>query len=163
MLTKIEIAKAVFFALVLLSFGVFKSTAQNQQIQWASESDPTVQMMVEAERKWAVIECVPSDVDKQFLAEDFVGTATDGTRYSKADVLSDPTHGTITARACSLLSAHVSFVGDSVAMVYGSETSIRKDKNGKEFNRTLIWTDTWLKRNGKWQIIAVQDMLVPNP
>jgi delta-aminolevulinic acid dehydratase/porphobilinogen synthase len=163
MLTKIEITKLIIFALVILFFGVFKSTAQSQQIQWASESDPTVQMMVEAERKWAVIECVPSDVDKEFLAEDFVGTVTDGKRYSKADVLSDPTRGAITARACSLLSAHVSFVGDSVAMVYGSETSIRKDKNGKEFNRTLIWTDTWLKRNGKWQIIAVQDMLVPSP
>jgi len=46
-------------------------------------------------------------------------------------------------------------------MIYGSETSVRKAKDGKEFERTLIWTDTWLKRNGKWQIIAVQDMIAP--
>jgi hypothetical protein len=26
---------------------------------------------------------------------------------------------------------------------------------------TLIWTDTWLKFDGKWQIIAVPDMKDP--
>ena len=60
-----------------------------------------------------------------------------------------------------LLTARVRFYGNTVAMIYGSETSVRKAKDGKEFERTLIWTDTWLKRNGKWQIIAVQDMIAP--
>ncbi len=46
-------------------------------------------------------------------------------------------------------------------MIYGKETSTRTGKDGKTFQRTLIWTDTWLKRNGKWQIIAVQDMKDP--
>ena len=152
------------FTLGVVSFGVLLNAVHAQQkIQWASESDPTVKMMVEAERKWAVEECVPSDVDKEFLADDFVGTAPDGSRYTKADVMADPLRGTVTARECKLLSAHVRFIGNKVAMIYGSETSIRKDKNGKEFNRTLVWTDTWLKRNGKWQIIAVQDALAPNP
>jgi hypothetical protein len=137
--------------------------AQGHEIQWASESDPTVKMMVEAERRWAVNECTPSDVENTYLAEDFVGTAPDGSRYNKADVLADPERGMVTARDCRLLSAKVRFVGDNVAMIYGSETSIRKDKAGKEFNRTLVWTDTWLKRDGKWQIIAVQDALMPNP
>lgn len=161
---RIPVSVTIFaaFALGVITFGNSPSVTHAQQIQWASESNPTVKMMVEAERKWAVIECVPSDVDKEFLAEDFVGTAPDGSRYSKADVLSDPQRGTVYARACKLLSARVRFIGDNVAMIYGSETSIRKDENGKDFNRTLVWTDTWLKRNGKWQIIAVQDALAPN-
>ena len=157
-----SVSTFVAFALGVLSFGFLPNAAHAQQIQWTSESDPTVKMLVEAERKWAVIECVPSDVDKEFLAEDFVGTAPNGSRYSKADVLADPLRGTVYARECKLLSAHVRFIGDNVAMIYGSETSIRKDENGKDYNRTLVWTDTWLKRNGKWQIIAVQDALAPN-
>ena len=36
-----------------------------------------------------------------------------------------------------------------------------KDSNGKETKRCLIWTDTWLKRAGKWQIMAAQDTTVP--
>jgi hypothetical protein len=36
-----------------------------------------------------------------------------------------------------------------------------KDKEGKETKRCLIWTDTWLKRAGKWQIVAAQDTTIP--
>ena len=52
----------------------------------------------------------------------------------------------------------VRFIGDNLAIVYGSESAILKTSSGKETTRSLVWTDTWLKRNGKWQIVAVQDM-----
>jgi hypothetical protein len=45
-----------------------------------------------------------------------------------------------------------------VALLYGSESAIWKTAAGTEHTRKLIWTDTWLKRNGKWQIVAAQDM-----
>jgi hypothetical protein len=57
-----------------------------------------------------------------------------------------------------LIDAKVRFFGDNLAMVYGSESAVRKAKDGAEKLRCLIWTDTWLKRDGKWQIIAAQDM-----
>jgi hypothetical protein len=44
-----------------------------------------------------------------------------------------------------------------LAAVYGSEHSVGKDKAEPETKVCQIWTDTWLKRNGKWQIIASQD------
>ena len=25
----------------------------------------------------------------------------------------------------------------------------------------FVWTDTWLRRNGKWQIVAVEDLIAP--
>jgi hypothetical protein len=50
-----------------------------------------------------------------------------------------------------------------VAVAYGNESSIRKGKDGKEFLRCLVWTDTWLKRDGKWQIITAQDVVVECP
>ena len=48
-----------------------------------------------------------------------------------------------------------------LAIAYGNESSIRKGKDGEENLRCLVWTDTWLKREGKWQIIAAQDTAVP--
>jgi len=47
----------------------------------------------------------------------------------------------------------VGFFGDSIAIAYGEESAI-KAKDGKETKHCLIWTDTWLKRAGKWQIVA---------
>jgi uncharacterized protein (TIGR02246 family) len=62
---------------------------------------------------------------------------------------------------CKLLSAKVRFFGPDVAIIYGKETAVLTGANGKDSRRTLIWTDTALRRNGKWQLIAVQDMDEP--
>ena len=51
--------------------------------------------------------------------------------------------------------------GDSIALAYGAESAVGKAKDGKEAKHCLIWTDTWLKRAGKWQIVAAQDTKIP--
>ena len=127
--------------------------------RWADASDPAAKAMIEAERKWAVLECEPSNVVREALADDFVGTSPAGPIYDKKEALKDEKPGKV--RDCKLLSARVRFFGPEVAVLYGKETSTRAGKDGKEFQRTLIWTDTWMKRDGKWQIIAVQDMNEP--
>jgi len=129
------------------------------QGRWADANDPDAKAMIEAERKWAVLECEPSNVVAEALAEDFVGTSPAGPIYTKKEALAEDRSEK--ARDCKLMSARVRFYGADVAMIYGKETSLRTPKDGKEYRRTLIWTDTWLKRDGKWQIIAVQDMKDP--
>jgi hypothetical protein len=57
----------------------------------------------------------------------------------------------------------VRFFGDSIAIAYGAESRIRKAEDGKEARRSQVWTDTWLKRNGQWQIVAAQIRLSPVP
>jgi hypothetical protein len=56
-----------------------------------------------------------------------------------------------------MIDAKVRFSGDDLGMVYGSESSIQRAKAGTEKSRCLVWTDTWLRRNGAWQIIAARD------
>jgi len=51
----------------------------------------------------------------------------------------------------------VHFFNDNLAVLYGSESREEMDSKAVERTRSLVWTDTWLKRNGKWQIIAAQD------
>lgn len=38
-----------------------------------------------------------------------------------------------------------------------------RSADGKTFDKRYQFTDTWQRRNGRWQIIAAQDYLVPRP
>jgi hypothetical protein len=42
--------------------------------------------------------------------------------------------------------------------LYGSESAVRIETDGRRHAVNLTWTDTWLKRKGIWQIVAAQDM-----
>ena len=44
-----------------------------------------------------------------------------------------------------------------MAVVYGREHAVGKDKAQPNAKVCQVWTDTWLKRSGKWQIIASHD------
>jgi len=39
----------------------------------------------------------------------------------------------------------------------GNETWHKKSGETGRF----VWTDTWLKRNGRWQIVAAEDLIAP--
>ena len=95
------------------------------------------------------------------IADDFQGTATDGHRYDKAEAIA--TDPKVVARDCQLGQVKVRFFGDSIAIAYGAENRIRKAAGGKEARRCQVWTDTWLKRNEQWQIIAAQDTVYSMP
>ena len=132
------------------------TAAYGQQSHWASPDDETAKMMTSMERKWAEGVCENNGVVAELLAEDFQGTSTRGERYTKADELRDE-KGPHTAHDCGLDEAKVHFFGDSLAIVYGREHAIGKDASQPQAKVCQIWTDTWLKRGGAWQIIASQD------
>ena len=131
--------------------------AHGQQGQWAAADNPTVKYILDAERQWAEDACTHKKITGTILADDFRGTSPDGKRYTKSDELADTSDSSRSVRDCRLIEAKVRFFGDDLAMVYGSESSVIKMKDGKEKSRCLIWTDTWLKRKDRWQIIAAQD------
>jgi hypothetical protein len=130
--------------------------AHAQQSHWASADDKTAKYIIEMERKWAEGVCVDNGVVASLLADDFQGTSTGGVRFTKADELKDE-KGAHTAHDCGLDDAKVRFFGDSVALVYGSEHAVGKDKSQPNAKVCQVWTDTWLKRADTWQIIASQD------
>jgi hypothetical protein len=90
------------------------------------------------------------------LADDFQGTSTGGERFTKVNELKDE-KSQRSAHDCGLDETKVRFFGDNLALVYGSEHAVGKDKSQPNKKVCQIWTDTWLKRNDKWQIIASQD------
>ena len=127
-----------------------------QQSHWASADDQTAKYIVDMERKWAEGVCVDNGVIAALLAEDFQGTSTSGERFTKSDELKDEKSARI-AHDCGLDEAKVHFFSDSVAVVYGREHAVGKDKSQPQAKVCQSWTDTWLKRGGKWQVVASQD------
>ncbi len=147
----------------LITCGVFLITAaQAQPSHWATPDDKTAKFMIDMERKWAEGVCMNNGVISELLADDFQGTSTGGERYNKEDELRDE-KGPHSAHGCTLDDAKVRFFSSSsgkdedVAIIYGSEHYIGKDKAHPDAKVCQVWTDTWLKRNGKWQIAAAQD------
>jgi hypothetical protein len=130
--------------------------AHPQQSHSASDDDATAKFIIEKERKWAEGVCVDNGVVAGLLADDFQGTSTSGARFTKSDELKDE-KSVRTAHDCGLDEAKVHFFGDSVAVVYGREHAVGKDKSQPRAKVCQIWTDTWLKRDGKWQIVASHD------
>ena len=135
---------------------LFIVSAQGQQSHWAAADDKTAKYIVDMERKWAEGVCVDNGVVAGLLADDFQGTSTAGARFTKADELKDE-KSTRTAHDCGLDEAKVRFFGENLAVVYGREHAVGKDKAQPTAEVCQIWTDTWLKRGESWQIIASQD------
>jgi hypothetical protein len=130
--------------------------------RWAGPDDPTARWMIEQERLWADEACDRNGVTRTLVADDYVGTSPRGTVYTKADLVGVPLSAP-RSHDCRLLEARVRFFGAETAIVYGYEFSVPASPEGAEVPQCLRWTDTWLKRAGRWQIVAAQDMRQPCP
>jgi uncharacterized protein DUF4440 len=113
--------------------------------------------MRQAERDWAALAVapIPGLLDR-ILADDYVAVSSKGDVRSKAEQIRldapDP------AFASSKLDyVHYRHFGDTV-LAQGQESLQRKD-GGPDLS--LIWTDVWMFRDGKWQIVASQDSVLP--
>ena len=145
------------FGLALSLLGGFPIPSVAQESRWGSPDKDTVKFIKAVEAKWASTACSPQPDLKDVFADDFQGTSPTGRRYGKEEAITTDTKSL--SRDCQLGEVKVRFFGDSIAIAYGAESSMIK-----ETKSCLVWTDTWLKRAGKWQIVAAQDTIVPcNP
>lgn len=106
------------------------------------------------ERAWGQA-FVTSDasVARQMLAADFIGVSTKGKLYRKTDEIADissPSH----MKSDVLNDVVVRFYGDT-AIAQGSDSWVAR--NGRKGR--FVWTDVWLKRDGRWQIVAAEDLI----
>ena len=131
--------------------------AQAQESRWANADDATARSLINYERLWAESDCTHNGIEKKILAEDFQGTAPDGSRYSKKQATTEFAGGS-SEEACEMYEVTVHFFGDAMAILYGSESAVHIETDGRRHKVKLTWTDTWLKRHGIWQIVAAQDM-----
>ncbi len=95
-----------------------------------------------------------ASVVEGFLATDYAGVGGKGVIRNKIEQIEHIRTDTDTYTSAKNDSMKVHVYGSDVATVCGMSTEAGKDKDGKEFNRTYAWVDTWMQRNGQWQCIA---------
>jgi hypothetical protein len=113
--------------------------------------------IVESERQWAesVATGDPSTVER-ILSDDFLGVDPKGTLYNKAKMVADTRNAPQNFVSNGLNEIRVRFYGDT-AIAQGDESWERRTGERGRF----VWTDTWIRRNGHWQIVAAEDLIAP--
>jgi ketosteroid isomerase-like protein len=111
-----------------------------------------------SESEWA--ESVASGdatVIERILADDFLGVDPKGKHYDKPTMISETKEGPKHFVSNHLEDVKIRFFGDNTAVAQGSESWVRRNGERGRF----VWTDTWILRNGRWQIVAAEDLVPP--
>jgi ketosteroid isomerase-like protein len=113
----------------------------------------------ESESQWAQAGVTgDTALIQRIVADDFIGVEPDGSFYKKPEAVAEAREGKEIYISNKLTTVNVRFYGDT-AVAQGSETWERR--TGKPKRGSYVWTDTWVKRNNKWQIVAAEDVTVP--
>jgi ketosteroid isomerase-like protein len=120
----------------------------------------TERYILESERQWAEsVATGDTSAIERILADDFIGIDPKGHLYTKQKMIDGTRNAPKYFVSNRLNDVKVRFYGNT-AIAQGSETW---EKRSGERGR-FVWTDTWLRRNGLWQIVAAEDMIAPeNP
>lgn len=92
------------------------------------------------------------------LHNDFIGGDTKGFQYNKEHEVHNTPEGSKYFKSNHLNHVKIRFYGD-MAVAQGDEIWVRR--SGQPLTGRFVWTDTWLLRNDKWQIIAAEDLIAP--
>jgi hypothetical protein len=113
----------------------------------------------ECEVEWAAQDATNDTASsKVCLADDYEGVSSGAKVVDKARSMA-PNPGPSTVVSDTLDYLRIRFPTPDVAIAQGGETAVHKDGS----RRSLIWTDTWLLRGGKWQIVTSQDSVLAKP
>jgi hypothetical protein len=114
------------------------------------------------EDKWeASIMSHDPSVAQAYLGNDYRGVSSKGKVMSKSSLLAEIKKDTDTYTSTKNGNLDVRVYGGHFAVVMGTSTEVGKAKDGKPFKRSFRWTDAWVERDGKWQCVASQAMMLP--
>ena len=138
-------ALAILGLLCLCNCGVQKDRKQTERY------------IVESERQWAEsVATGDTSTIERILADDFIGVDPKGELYNKQQMIAETRNAPNYFVSNRLNDVKVRFYG-RMAIAQGSESW---EKHSGERGR-FVWTDTWVRRNRKWQIVAAEDLIAP--
>jgi ketosteroid isomerase-like protein len=111
----------------------------------------------EMEDKWEA--SIPSHdfaTVQGFIAADFVGVSSQGKFVDRSSVLAEYKKDKDTYKSAKNEKLNVKSFGPNVTVVTGRAREKGTGKDGKAFDRTFLFTDTWMLRSGQWQCVASQ-------
>jgi ketosteroid isomerase-like protein len=129
------------------------AVAVQAQIPAQTKSGGVEQELIKLENEWADA-WVKSDVAffERIEADDYTYTACEGSVWTKAQDLALLKSGQDVITSWVLADMKVRVYGDA-AVITGRAT-VKETYKGKDVSRQERWTDTWVKRAGRWQCVA---------
>jgi ketosteroid isomerase-like protein len=118
-----------------------------------TKSGSVEQELMKLEQDWTNAD-VKADVAflDRFLAEDWTLTDNDGVLWTKARELAAIKSGEVVISSMVTDDMKVRIYRDA-AVVTGRNT-VKGTLKGKDISGQERWTDTWIKRDGRWQCVA---------
>ncbi|SRR5579871_1537440 len=137
------------------SISIFSQTKPVAKPASASASVSVEQTIMQLEREWgqAQIKKDFAAIDK-IIANDWMGIDYDGNTFDKPTVLEHMKSGASTLESEDISGMKVRVFGNT-AVVTGIDVEKSKDR-GKDSSGKYVWTDVFVLRNGRWQVVATQ-------
>lgn len=145
--------RIVFSVLAVAGYvGGFTDTA-------AAQGGPE-QELIQLERDWcnATVKKDAATLSR-ILSDDHTSVTSRGATQTKADVLADLKDQTSSTDSCVDSNVKVRLYGDA-AVVTGLGTRAGTNKGIAFKNRQVLWTDTFVKKDGRWQSVATQGTVI---
>ncbi|HKE49121.1 MAG TPA: nuclear transport factor 2 family protein [Rhodanobacteraceae bacterium] len=115
--------------------------------------------IVESEHAWAEsVATGDTSTIERILADDFIGVDPKGKMYDKAEMVRDTREAPKYFASNHVNAVKVRFYGDT-AVAQGDESWVKRADGARG---RFVWTDTWVRRNGRWQIVAAEDLVAPD-
>lgn len=133
----------------------------------AAAATPAKKVNVEAalkdnENRWeAAIARHDSATIELMVASDFTGVSSKGKFQNRRGLLGEMKGDKDTYTSAKIEKLDVHPYGGNVAVVVGRAREKGTAKDGKAFDRTYLFTDTWMERGGQWQCVASEVMELP--
>ena len=162
MMRTLDVAMLCLSAPLLLLLGRADSAAAQPRpaagAAARTDSTATQRALVRLEDQWAAA-LVRRDgaTFRRLLAPGFIYTEDDRV-MTRDELLREITSGTDTVTFAANEEMRVHAFGPSTAVVTGWLIVRGRGKDGA-FDRRFRYTDTWVRREGRWQIVAAHDYL----
>ncbi len=92
----------------------------------------------------------------RIVADDWISVDFEGNVVNKAAAIADLKSGASSSASVDLGELKVRVYGDT-AIVIGSDTE-KSTYKGKDSSGHYVWTDVFVKRNGRWQAVSSQSV-----
>jgi hypothetical protein len=144
-----RIAIAVFVVVLVFAVAIIAQTPAKPQ------SGSVEKELIKLENGWndAWLKRDLAFLDK-ILSDDYLTTDFEGTVLTKAQALENLKSGVDVVTAVVTDNWNVRVYGDA-AVVMGRNTAKSQYKS-KDSSGQYQWTDTWIKKDGRWQCVASQ-------
>ncbi|MDC0065897.1 nuclear transport factor 2 family protein [Verrucomicrobia bacterium] len=131
----------------------FKKTPTQSGVS-ADEAEKITEEITQLTEKWSIVHTTKDwDFLKRIWADDFSYTMPDGIVFDKRTGLANMKEEseTLTSASCVAFKARV--YDKNLVIGTGDHHEAGKDKDGKSFSRKFRFTNVWVRRNGKWQVV----------